>query len=460
MTESFAELRAREFGRLDAGGHVYLDYTGAGLYGDSQVQRYAALLGQGVFGNPHTESPASLASTRQVEAARQRLLSFLNADPEEYAVAFTANATGALKLVGEAFPFDAGGSRLVLLSDNHNSVNGIREFARLRGADVSYLPLDAELRAPRTPELLEPTTGAPSLFAYPAQSNFTGVKHPLEWIELAHARGYDVLLDAAAFVPSSPLDLSLVHPDFVSLSFYKMFGFPTGVGALVARQEALRRLRRPWFAGGAVRFASAQTGLHLLKDSVEAFEDGTPNFLAMHGVPIGLDLLERIGMPQIRDHVLGLTRLLLAELRGLRHGDGEALIRFYGPSDMTMRGGTVAFNLQDPEGMLIDANAVQHACAAANISIRTGCFCNPGAAEHAFGYSATDSAGCLHSIPAAEFSLERFSLCMGGVPVGSVRVSLGLASNAADVSRLAGALETFLDEPADVFNQAAASPVG
>lgn len=459
MTESFAELRAREFGRLDAGGHVYLDYTGSGLYGDSQVRRYAALLRLHVYGNPHSESPASLASTRHVDAARGRVLAFLNADPAEYAVVFTANATGALKLVGEAFPFDAGGS-LVLLSDNHNSVNGIREFARLRGADVTYLPLDAELRAPRTPVLLEPTLGAPSLFAYPAQSNFTGVKHPLEWIELAHARGYDVLLDAAAFVPSSPLDLSVVHPDFVSLSFYKMFGFPSGVGALVARQDALRRLRRPWFAGGAVRFASAQTGLHLLKDSVEAFEDGTPNFLAMHGVPIGLDLLEGIGMARIREHVLGLTRLLLAELRGLRHGDGEPLIRFYGPTDTTMRGGTVAFNLQDPEGTLIDSNAVQHACAAANISIRTGCFCNPGAAEYAFGYSATDSAGCLHSIPAAEFSLERFSLCMGGVPVGSVRVSLGLASNAADVSRLVGTLESFLDEPAEHFNQATAPAVG
>jgi selenocysteine lyase/cysteine desulfurase len=70
----------------------------------------------------------------------------------------------------------------------------------------------------------------PSLFAYPAQSNFTGVQHSLTWIQEAHDQGSDVLLDAAALVPCHRLDLSLWHPDFVALSFYKMFGYPTGVG--------------------------------------------------------------------------------------------------------------------------------------------------------------------------------------------------------------------------------------
>ena len=62
--------------------------------------------------------------------------------------------------------------------------------------------------------------GKNNLFAYPAQSNFSSVLHPLEWIERAHANGWDVLLDAAAFAPTNPLDLSKYKPDFVPLSFY------------------------------------------------------------------------------------------------------------------------------------------------------------------------------------------------------------------------------------------------
>jgi selenocysteine lyase/cysteine desulfurase len=78
-----------------------------------------------------------------------------------------------------------------------------------------------------------------SLLAYPAQSNFSGVRHPLAWVARAQASGYDVLLDAPAYVPTSRLDLSLVQPEFVAISWYKMFGFPTGVGCLLARHEAL-----------------------------------------------------------------------------------------------------------------------------------------------------------------------------------------------------------------------------
>jgi DNA-directed RNA polymerase specialized sigma24 family protein len=51
----------------------------------------------------------------------------------------------------------------------------------------------------------------PGLFAYPAQSNFSGVQHPLSWVCQAQGAGYDVLLDAAAFVPANRLDLAAVR---------------------------------------------------------------------------------------------------------------------------------------------------------------------------------------------------------------------------------------------------------
>ena len=93
-----------------------------------------------LLGNPHSTNPASALATTYVEQARLSVLEFFNADPDEYVVIFTANATQALKLVGEAYPFDAGGEYL-LTFDNHNSVNGIREFARARGCPTTYVPV-------------------------------------------------------------------------------------------------------------------------------------------------------------------------------------------------------------------------------------------------------------------------------------------------------------------------------
>ena len=109
----------------------------------------------------------------------------------------------------------APGSRLVMTADNHNSVNGLRVAARQRRAAVEYVPLDAELRGLDPRPWLSRTPGAFAL-CVPAQSNFSGVRHPLEWVRDAQQRGYRVLLDAAAFAATSPLSLSDVPADFVA----------------------------------------------------------------------------------------------------------------------------------------------------------------------------------------------------------------------------------------------------
>jgi molybdenum cofactor sulfurtransferase len=449
MTDTMLELRRKEFSRLDETQHVYLDYTGGGLYGASQIQAHTELLSHTVLGNPHSHNPSSMDSTRRVEAARDCIRAFFNADREMYEVVFSANASGALKLVGEAYPFDEG-SRYVLTSDNHNSVNGIREFARTRGAEVKYLPLNETLRVDNIETLLpEANPDEPSLFAYPAQSNFSGVKHPLAWIELAQSRGYDVILDAAAYVPTSRLDLGTIQPEFVSISFYKMFGFPTGVGALLLRRDAMERLDRPWFAGGTVRFVSAQNETHLLALSGEAFEDGTVNYISIAAVENGLDFLDSVGMERINRHVAVMTELLLAGLHTLTHPNGEPLIRLYGPAEGPDRGGTVSFNLIDPQGRVIDYQRVEQRTNDANISIRTGCFCNPGAAEFAFQYAAIEAYRCFDLISPEAFTLQQFSACMHNAPVGAIRASVGIATNEADVRHFLEVLNTFAGEVAD-----------
>lgn len=149
-------LRRSDFTRLDRHGETYADYMGGSLYPESLISLHSTFLHQQILGNTHSisnRSPfyqlqlnsqlltiarSSAMSSSQAAAARAAVLSFFRAPPE-YTVIFTANASSAMKLVGEAYPF-AEGSSYVLAEDSHNSVHGIREFATRAGADVRYIP--------------------------------------------------------------------------------------------------------------------------------------------------------------------------------------------------------------------------------------------------------------------------------------------------------------------------------
>ena len=442
---AFDELRATEYGRLDEAGTVYLDYTGGSLYAESQVEEHMRMLRDSVFGNPHSANPTSSAATAMVEQARAAVLRHFNAPESEYACIFTPNATGAIRLVGEAYPF----TRFLATADNHNSVNGLREFARARGAETAYVPIEAsELRVDQLADHLGEADG-PSLFAYPAQSNFSGVKHPLEWIDLAHERGWDVLLDCAAFAPTSRLDLSVWQPDFVAVSFYKMYGYPTGLGALIVRRRMLERLQRPWFSGGTVVAANVGGDMVVPHSGHAGFEDGTVDYLGIPAVEIGLRHLEGIGIDTISQRVASLGSRLLEALQELQHSDGSPAVRIYGPTTWDRRGGTIAFNFLHPDGSVVDERLVDRAAAAHDISLRTGCFCNPGAGEAAF------------SIPKerleARFEegmiLDDYIELVGMPTGGAVRVSLGIASNFADVERFiefAAAFADLTEVPSDL----------
>jgi selenocysteine lyase/cysteine desulfurase len=437
-TTCLDELRATEYARLDAAGDAYLDYTGSGLYAASQIREHSELLASNLLGNPHSASPASLSATHLVERTRRAVLDWFNAQ-DDYTAIFTLNATGALKHVGESYPFLSGG-RLLLSVDNHNSVNGIREFAVARGASLSYAPLTTpalRLDESQLDRLLD-TSGKDgnNLFAFPAQSNFSGVKHPLEIVERAQTRGWDVLVDAAAFVPTNRLDLQRVSPEFVCVSFYKMFGYPTGVGCLLVRKSVLPKLRRPWFAGGTVNFATVGGVRHLLAPGEAGFEDGTLNFLSIAAVEIGLRHLASVGIDVIQTRVRCLTEWLLEALVDLRHSNGRPMVRIYGPLTTRMRGGIVTMNFYDPAGHLLDYRRVEELAGEQRISLRTGCFCNPGAGETAEGITDEDVMAALAI--REDLTLSRFLEIVterGGKSAGAIRVSFGLASNFADVER-------------------------
>jgi selenocysteine lyase/cysteine desulfurase len=242
--------------------------------------------------------------------------------------------------------------------------------------------------------------------------------------------------DAAAYVPTNRLDLTEVQPDFVVVSFYKMFGYPTGVGALLVRRSVLGKLHRPWFAGGTVNFASVQGQGHVLSQGEAAFEDGTLNYLAIPAVEIGLRYIESIGIELIGERVRCLTGWALEELLALRHSNGHAMVRIYGPATTQARGGTITLNIYDPNGHLLDYRRVEELAAHEGISLRTGCFCNPGAGETAEGLTEED----MQAAPAMSsdinlFGFMRLMRTRGRKSAGAIRASIGLASNFADVLR-------------------------
>jgi molybdenum cofactor sulfurtransferase len=444
-TEALGALRASDFARLDRGGHVYLDYTGGGLSASSQLSEHVALLESAVLGNPHSVNPTSAASTELVAHARSSVLEFFGASSDEYEAIFTPNATGALRLVGEAYPFHPG-DRFLLTFDNHNSVNGIREFARARGAETTYIPsaaLDLRVEDGLLARYLTDTAGDHhNLLAYPAQSNFSGVQHPLEWIEQAHAHGWDVLLDAAAFVPTNRLDLGRWRPEFVALSFYKMFGWPTGVGCLLARRKALAKLERPWFSGGTIVAAFVQREYYQSAPGAAHFEDGTVNYLNLPAIEIGLRLLDRLGIETIHQRVGALGEWLLHAIGSLRHADGSPAAVIYGPRSWERRGATIAFNFLHPDGRVVDERFVDRVAAEHNVSLRTGCFCNPGAGEIAFTIARETLLG-------GEFgegmTLDDYVTAIGLPSGGAIRASLGIASNFSDLYRFKLFADEFVD---------------
>ena len=113
-------------------------------------------------------------------------------------------------------------------------------------------------------------------------SNFNGRKYPLSWIkELQSASESNfVLLDAASYVSTNNLDLSRVKPDFVVMSFYKMFGYPTGLGALLVRNTSSGILEKNYFGGGTVDVASVRTNKQFYRRNIsQRLEDGTADYL-------------------------------------------------------------------------------------------------------------------------------------------------------------------------------------
>ncbi|XP_072534015.1 molybdenum cofactor sulfurase isoform X2 [Salminus brasiliensis] len=460
------ELIQREFSRIKD--ITYLDHAGTTLFPESQIKRFYEDISRNVYGNPHSHNPSSRLTHDTVESVRYRILEHFNTTPEEYSVIFTASCTAALKLVADSFPWvsasgERSGSQFCYLTDNHTSVVGIRGVTGPKGVQtVPVSPQEVEARASKNHAAVHSghECSVPHLFCYPAQSNFSGRKYPLSYVRgvqsqllypaCEHRGQWFVLLDAASFVGCSPLDLKQHPADFVPISFYKMFGFPTGLGALLVRNNAAELLRKSYFGGGTAAAYLVEEDYFVPKSNVVSrFEDGTISFLDIISLHHGFDVLHKLtgNMVNIQLHTFGLARYSYIMLSCLRHNNGQPVAQIYCDNefkDAAEQGAVLNFNLLDCHGQVVGYSQVDKMACLFNIHMRTGCFCNTGACQ---AYLSISNQEVRKNLQAGHVCGDNIDL-VEGRPTGSVRISFGYMSTFEDCqSFLKFIINCFVDKP-------------
>lgn len=427
-----------------------------------------------IFGNPHSNSPSSMLSTDVIEYTRLQALGFFKADPEHFDLIFVANATAAIKLVMDCLSDHSrrAASWYSYHADSHTSLVGVREAA---GGPARCFKSDRDvddwIHSRRSQDSQERILDDPciedgvGLFAYPAQSNMNGRRLPLAWssaIRSSNTPSSQVftLLDAAAYVATTQLDLKDPDnaPDFIALSFYKIFGFPD-LGALIVRKEAGHVLsERRYFGGGTVDMvingtnngidtdawhAKKSTSLH------ETLEDGTPashSILALH---LALKAHQRLfgSMGNVSKHTCNLTTILHSKMSTLLHANGLQVCKIYEGSPSKYgnsrdQGPIIAFNLRNSRGEWIGKSDVERLAILHNVQLRTGGVCNPGGIASALDWSAKEMRDNFDAGLRCGNELDEIN----GKPTGIIRVSLGAMSSMADIEKFMVFMQLFVDK--------------
>ncbi|KAL8673462.1 MAG: hypothetical protein Q9168_002129 [Polycauliona sp. 1 TL-2023] len=431
---------------------VYLDHAGVTPYPKSLIEQSSKSLVQHLFGNPHSNSVSSQLSTRHVEDVRLRALRFLKADPDSFDLVFVANATAGIRLVMDAFREQPGGFWYGYHQDAHTSLIGLREAAsehRCFGHDEEVADWMQTVSVSSAAQV--------GLFAYPAQSNLNGRRLPLSWPGRLRAscmsakRNIYSLLDAAALLSTSPLDLSdpSEAPDYTVFSFYKVFGFPD-LGALVVRKgSGLPFGRRKYFGGGTVESVTCSTeSWHIRKEGSlhEQLEDGTLPIHSIVALGAAFDVHENMfgSLECISSHTSSVANHLYENLSALRHGNGLPVCTIYKDprssyQDASTQGPIVAFNIRDSKKQWVSNAEVEKLAAIRNIQFRTGGLCNPGGIASFLGLKPQD---VKRNYLAGQRCGNENDI-HGGKPTGAIRLSLGAMSNMQDITALLRFVQEF-----------------
>lgn len=410
-----------------------------------------------LYGNPHSASSSSQLSTNRIEDTRLKVLQFFKADPEDFDIVFVANATAGIKLVMDAFGSKSGGFRYGYHMEAHTSIVGVREKAVssrcLDDEDIeSWLSGSRPLAAEANPTL--------NLFAYPAQSNLDGRRLPLSWsrrirdVVTSDESTTYTLLDASAFVSTSPLDLSDASsaPDFTVLSFYKIFGFPD-LGALIVRKESGSVLReRKYFGGGTVDVVlCGREKWHAPKSQSfhDSLEDGTLPFHNILALNAAIDSHQKLygSMDRIASHTACLAQKLFIGLQDMRHANAEPVCVMYSKSShakatQCLQGPVVAFNLRNSQGAWVSNTEFEKLASVRNIHIRTGGLCNPGGVAKTLKLEAWE----MRRNFSAGFRCGSETDIYSGKITGIIRASIGAMSTISDVEAFVSFVQEFYME--------------
>ncbi len=439
MSLTFENLQRNGFDHLDRR-DTYLDWTGGAQAPHFLVDRANTLFKARMRGNAHSPHRPSKETEQEIDATRDRILRFYNAPNGEYDVIFTSGATAAIMLMIH-FMWEDG--ELIIPVINHNSANGLCEVARAFGASTTNVGATPDLQidvdelgqALRHPSR---NSGGKRLLVYPSKSNATGIRHSLEFITQARESGVLTLLDDAAGGANKRLDLSVHKPDFVPVSFYKLFGYPTGLGCLLVRRASYAVLRKRWFAGGSVMMVSALQRVHQNLQEHGAFEDGSVSFHMIPTTINGLDFLDRLepNGDERERHARSLADLLRDGLKALHLQDQRIEILGEGVD-------TVTFNLYH-RGLPVPPEEFAAFASKERLFVRPGCFCNPGELESFYG---------LHDIDMVRLSkqswgsqqelLHEMRKLAGNRPVGAIRASFGYGNNVSHVQKAIDAVTRF-----------------
>lgn len=427
------------------------------------MDRFARDMTCNLFGNPHSASASSQLSTSRIEDVRLRVLQFFNADPDEFDVVFVANATAGIKLVVDALRAAPNGFDYAYHQASHTSLVGVREEAR-----NSLCLDDGQVEAwlgGSCPFGSDNDVARPTLFAYPGQSNMDGRRFPLTWAQTICRQGASgnkvyTLLDAAALVCSSPLDLSCADtaPDFTVLSFYKMFGFPD-LGALIVRRGAEDAFRHPrYFGGGTVDMVVClKEQWHAPKAQFlhERLEHGTLPIHNIIALDSAFDIHEHLfgSMQNVSAHTAFLHQRLYQGLKNLRHGNAKAVCTIYSPDpDQSDAGPVLAFNIRNGQDAWVSLAEIEKLATLKDFHIRTGGVCNPGGIASALGLEPWE----MRKNFSSGFRCGTDNDIMAGKPTGIVRVSLGAMSTIPDVDSFVYFISEFyrdLSSPAPIPRQ-------
>ncbi len=422
--------RDAEFVRL-ADGVVYADHAGAGLHSDAQAMQAARLANATLVCNPHS----SAATSRALDDVAARVLCFFGADPKTYSLIWTSGATAALKLVGENFGWSAESS-FAYHSSSHNSVVGIREYARAGGAAVSMFS---------SPDQVAKMTRG--LVAISGQCNFSGRKSDVVALRKSLNSNVLLLVDGASLAASSAVNIDAVGCDFFCVSFYKLFGLPSGLGALIAhtKRTEIAFSSKKYFGGGTVEASSAsQTDFVKFRSALSArYHDGTLPFLSILSLQCGFNELNRFSagamMSAVESHAFVIAARVARAMSVSRHYNGQPAFEIYGEwgrntehVSQSIQGPIVSFNVLCSDGTYLGYSKVESLASLHKIMLRTGCFCNPGACEEFLGLTFERVA---ENAAAGKVCWDDKDV-MNNRPTGAVRLSFGWSSTESDADKV------------------------